>query len=46
MNVTFAKFEVEVTVAKATDPWCPLLGQAAELLDEGKRMKDLSLIHI
>jgi len=40
MSVSFAKFEVEVTVAKATDPSCPLLGHAAELLNEGQRMKD------
>ena len=40
MSVSFAKFEVEVTVAKATDPWCPLLGRVEELLTEGKRMKD------
>ena len=40
MNVTFAKFEVEVIMAKATDPECPLLVRAAELFYEGKRMKD------
>ena len=40
ISVTFAKFEVEVIMAKATDPECPLLVHAAELFNEGKRMKD------
>ena len=39
MSVPFAKFEVEVTVTKGDNPDCPLLEHAAELVNEGKRIK-------
>ena len=39
LTVQFAKFEVEVMVIKASDPDCPLLEHATELVNEGKRMK-------
>ena len=39
MNVAFAKFEVEVTIHKSENLDCPLLEHAAELVNEGKRIK-------
>jgi len=39
MSVAFAKFEVEVTIHKSDNPDCPLLEHAAELVNEGKRIK-------
>ena len=42
MSVAFAKFEVEVTIHKSDNPDCPLLEHAAELVNDGKRIKALA----
>ena len=40
LTVPFAKFEVEVMVMTSSDPGCPLLDHAKEIVKDGKRFKD------